>query len=199
MTIIHQVIVNGPSYRPDKRPKNPKNPIDKPLKPAIAWREWVSPSPASKRRPVRVADLGPVWAGGYHRGMARSEKKARRLVVDGQTFLWSLGHSHRVLDGGHYEDCCETVVIRLFRARGRLRIVFRQGPDRLVPDGYMMPSGAVSTADGDLNLHEPGTTRALLDAALAHGWQPDDPLAKEIDGWTLFEAAARRHRATASD
>lgn len=131
--------------------------------------------------------------------MARSEKKARRLVVDGQTFLWSLGHPHRALGDGHYEDCCETVVIRLLKARGRLRIVFRQGPDRLVPDGYMMHSGAVGTPDGDLNLHEPGTARALLDAALAQGWQPDDPLAKEIDGWTLFEAAARRHRATASD
>ncbi|GAA1994356.1 hypothetical protein [Kitasatospora viridis] len=132
--------------------------------------------------------------------MARSGKKARRLVVDGQTFLWSLGHSHRALGGGYYEDCCETVVIRLFKARGRLHIVFRQGPDRLVPDGYMMPSGAVGTAEGNVNLHEPGTARALLDAALAQGWQPDDPLVKEIDGWTLFGAAARRHSAAgASD
>ncbi|MGW7614049.1 hypothetical protein ACWGKW_43890 [Streptomyces sp. NPDC054766] len=131
--------------------------------------------------------------------MARSGRKARRLVVDGETFLWSLGHSHRALGNGHYEDCCETLVIRLFKARGRLRIVFLQGPGRLVPDGYLMPSGAVRTGDRDLNLHEPGTVRALLDAALTQGWQPDDPLVKETDGWTLFEAAARRHGATAAD
>jgi hypothetical protein len=131
--------------------------------------------------------------------MARSEKRARRLIVDGKTFLWSLGHTHRALGDGHYEDCCETLVIRLFKVRGRLHIVFREGPDRLVPDGYLMPSGAVGTAGGRLNLHEPGTTRALLDAALAQGWQPNDPLAKTIDGWTLFEAATRRHGATAAD
>ncbi|MET9406088.1 hypothetical protein ABZX90_09990 [Streptomyces sp. NPDC002935] len=48
-------------------------------------------------------------------------------------------------------------------------------------------------------LHEPGTLRALLDAALTQGWHADDPLVKEMDGWTLFDAAARRHGATAAD
>ncbi|MET8133249.1 MULTISPECIES: hypothetical protein [unclassified Streptomyces] len=42
--------------------------------------------------------------------MARSEKKARRLVVDGETFLRSLGHYHRALGIGRYEDCCETLL-----------------------------------------------------------------------------------------
>ncbi|MEV5988902.1 hypothetical protein AB0L85_28510 [Streptomyces sp. NPDC052051] len=41
-----------------------------------------------------------------------------------------------------------------------------------------------------LNLHEPGAVRALLDAALAHGWQPGERRVVEIDGWSLLEAAA---------
>ncbi len=114
-------------------------------------------------------------------------------MVDGETFLWSLSHTHRALGDGQYEDCCETLVLRLFTARGRLRIVFRAGPGRLVPDGYLMPSGAVGTALGTtLNLHEPGTARALLDAALARGWRPDHPSGEEMDGWTLFDAVAAR-------
>ncbi|TLS45403.1 hypothetical protein FE633_15170 [Streptomyces montanus] len=129
--------------------------------------------------------------------MARSGTKARRLVVDGETFLWSLSHTHRALGDGRYEDCCETLVLRLFKARGRLRIVFRAGHGRLVPDGCLMPSGAVGTALGTtLNLHEPGTARALLDAALAHGWRPDHPASAEMDGWTLFDAVAARRGPT---
>ncbi|MFG2287699.1 hypothetical protein ACGFOU_16770 [Streptomyces sp. NPDC048595] len=130
--------------------------------------------------------------------MARSEKKARRLVVDGRTFLWSLGHSHRVPGNGRYEDCCEILVIRLFKARGRLHVLFREGPGKLVPDG-LLPSGAVGTAGGGfLNLHEPGTVRALLDEALAKGWRPDDPPTEELDGWALFDAVAARRGAVPS-
>ncbi|MFJ9584666.1 hypothetical protein [Streptomyces acidicola] len=130
--------------------------------------------------------------------MAR-KNKARHLVVDGQTYLWSLSHTHRAPGGGRYEDCCETVLIRLFKARGRLRIAFRAGPDRLVPDGYLMPSGAVGTAlDRTLNLHEPGTARALLDEALSRGWCPDSSLTEEIDGWTLFDAVVTRRGAASS-
>ena len=111
-------------------------------------------------------------------------------MVDGATFMWSLGHSHRALGDGRYEECCENLDIRLFRARGRLRIVFRAGPDRFVADGYLVPSGAVGTEERRLNLHEPGTARALLDEALARGWQPDSPVAHQIDGWTLCGAGA---------
>jgi len=127
--------------------------------------------------------------------MVRGGKKARRLVVDGATFMWSLGHSHRALGQGRYEDCCEALDIRLFKARGRLRIVFRAGPERFVADGYLTPSGVVGTEERRLNLHEPGTARALLDEALARGWQPDNPEAQEIDGWTLYGAAATRRGA----
>ncbi|MGW2628767.1 hypothetical protein ACWC2K_05465 [Streptomyces chattanoogensis] len=127
--------------------------------------------------------------------MARKDNTPRRLVVDGETFMWSLGHTHRALGNGRYEGCSETLDIRLFKARGRLRIVFRNGPNRLVPDGYM-PSGAVGITDGAfLNLHEPGTVRAMLDEALSKGWQPDDPLTEEMDGWTFFDAVATRRGA----
>ncbi|GAA4935892.1 hypothetical protein ACFPM3_06095 [Streptomyces coeruleoprunus] len=128
--------------------------------------------------------------------MARSGKRARRLVVGGETFLWSVGHSHKVLGNGRYEGCTETVDLRRFKARGRLRVLFRSGPGRWVSDGYMMVSGAVATEDGrHLNLCEPGTARALLDEALARGWEPDDPVVRELDGWSLFDAVAERRGA----
>ncbi|MGY5129853.1 hypothetical protein [Streptomyces nigrescens] len=131
--------------------------------------------------------------------MARREKTARRLVVDGEIFLWSLRHHHHALVNGRYEGCCETLVIRLFKSRGCLRIAFEESPGRLVPGGYLMHSGAVGTAGGGvLNLHEPGTARALLDEALAKGWCPDDPVTAEMDGWALFDAVATRRGALPS-
>lgn len=41
-----------------------------------------------------------------------------------------------------------------------------------------------------MNLHEPGSVRALLDAASTRGWQPEGRRVVEIDGWSLLEAAA---------
>ncbi|ASQ93212.1 hypothetical protein [Streptomyces sp. 11-1-2] len=129
--------------------------------------------------------------------MARNDRKARRLVVGEETFLWSLRHTHRTLDDGRSTDCCEALVLRLFRARGELRIVFRGGPGRTVPGGFPTASGVVGTAEGGfLNLHEPGTARALLDEALARGWRPDDPARCETDGWALFASVATRRGAT---
>ncbi|MEV8317828.1 hypothetical protein AB0Q95_27015 [Streptomyces sp. NPDC059900] len=127
--------------------------------------------------------------------MPRGKKKPRRLVVDGQVFLWSVGHTHRVPVDGGFEDCCEVLSIRLSGARGQLRILFREGAGRLVPDGFLH-SGAVGTVEGSrfLNLHEPGTARALLDAATALGWCPDEPVVRETDGWELFEAVPSRHQ-----
>lgn len=46
-----------------------------------------------------------------------------------------------------------------------------------------MGSGGVSLTQGEsLNLHEPGAVRALLDVALARGWQPGEQRAVEVDG-----------------
>jgi hypothetical protein len=121
--------------------------------------------------------------------MVRKGKKARRLVVGDETFLWSLGHEHHV-EQGRYEDCREVLAIRRLGARGRLLIVFQEGPGRLVPDGHVH-SGAVGTAEGGwLNLHEPGTVRTLLAEATTSGWQPDDPSTEEADGWLFFDTVA---------
>ncbi|MFC7104235.1 hypothetical protein ACFQQB_29615 [Nonomuraea rubra] len=43
-----------------------------------------------------------------------------------------------------------------------------------------------------MNLHEPGTVRALLDEAVRRGWDGDDPRTVCLDGWDLFTAAATR-------
>ena len=129
--------------------------------------------------------------GSYYLLMVRSGKKARRLVVGSEAFLWSLGHEHRI-EQGRYQDCREVLTVRRLGARGRLLIVFREGPGRLVPDGHVH-SGAVGTAEGGwLNLHEPGTVRALLAEATTSGWQPDDPANAQADGWLFFDTVAAR-------
>ncbi|MFD9104168.1 hypothetical protein [Streptomyces virginiae] len=129
--------------------------------------------------------------------MPRNPKKARRLVVDGHTYTWSVRHSHS-RPGGGARDCCESLTVHLTGARGHLRIVFREGPGRLVPDGYWMVSGEVSLSTSEsLLLHEPGTVRALMEEARARGWRPDGPSGMEIDGWTLFEAALRSRKESA--
>ncbi|MET8014035.1 hypothetical protein ABZU86_32585 [Streptomyces sp. NPDC005271] len=80
-------------------------------------------------------------------------------------------------------------------------ISFRAAPGRLVPDGFVHSGGVGTTEGGFLNLHEPGTVRAFLDAAMARGWDAKDPSAKEtketkeMDGWTLFDKVARRRSA----
>ncbi|MGX1540986.1 hypothetical protein [Streptomyces adustus] len=80
---------------------------------------------------------------------------------------------------------------------GPLRIVFTEGPDRYVPGGAPLGSGDVGYVRGaSLNLHEPGAVRALLDVALARGWQPAVRQAVELDGWSLLEAAAAARTGT---
>ena len=41
------------------------------------------------------------------------------------------------------------------------------------------------------------TRQALLDVALARGWQPEVRRMVEIDGWSLLEAAAAARAGTA--
>lgn len=132
--------------------------------------------------------------------MPRHPKTPRRLVADGCTYLWTLRHSHRVLDSGRAADCSETLTLYPQPAGtcSPLRIVFVEAPGRYVPGGFPMGSGDVGYVRGaSLNLHEPGAVRALLDAAAARGWQPGERGAAEVDGWTLLEeAAAARARDT---
>ncbi|MFF3919235.1 hypothetical protein ACFYZB_38490 [Streptomyces sp. NPDC001852] len=123
--------------------------------------------------------------------MPRHPKKPRRLVADARVYLWTLRHSHSVVDGNR--SCCETLTLYPQPAGtgGPLRIVFTEGPGRFVPGGAPLGSGDVGYVRGaTLNLHEPGAVRALLDAASARGWQPEARRAVEFDGWSLLEAAA---------
>ncbi|MEU9591639.1 hypothetical protein ACGF7W_33750 [Streptomyces sp. NPDC048219] len=122
--------------------------------------------------------------------MPRNPKRPRQLVADGRTYLWTLRHSHSVVDSGRY--CRETLSLypQPSGTGGPLRIVFTQGPGRYVPGGAPLGSGDVGHVRGaSLNLHEPGAVRALLDVASARGWQPGMQRGVEIDGWSLLEAA----------
>lgn len=123
--------------------------------------------------------------------MPRRDDRARRLVAGEATYLWSVRHAHRVPAAGG--ACAEAVVLRREGSHGSLRITFAAGPGRAVPDG-LLPSGVVGTGSEALNLHQPGTARALLDEALARGWDPAAATGETVDGWTLFAAThARRH------
>ncbi|WP_331718483.1 hypothetical protein [Streptomyces sp. NBC_00624] len=113
-------------------------------------------------------------------------------------YLWTLRHSHSVVDNSR--SCCETLTLYPQPAGGGgpLRIVFTGGPGRYVPGGAPLGSGDVGYIRGaSLNLHEPGAVRALLDVALARGWQPEVRRMVEIDGWSLLEAAAAARAGTA--
>jgi hypothetical protein len=135
--------------------------------------------------------------------VGRNGKKSRRLLVGDDTYLWSVGHDHRVeyIQSGRfqgcadYQDCRDLVTIRRSGARGRLVLSFQGGPGRRVSDGYGAGGVVGGRESGWLNLHEPGTVRALLDEALASGWQPDDPVVKEIDGWLFFGTVAAQRSA----
>ncbi|MGW3635875.1 hypothetical protein ACWD7F_38200 [Streptomyces sp. NPDC005122] len=108
-------------------------------------------------------------------------------------YLWTMRHSHRQDPEGRSVDCRQilTLIPQPAGTGGPLRIVFADGPGRYVPGGAPFGSGDVGfTRGADLNLHEPGAVRALLDVALARGWQPAERRAAEVDGWPLLEAAA---------
>jgi hypothetical protein len=86
------------------------------------------PRPAASHNPGRPIQLYLS----YYPLMARSSKKARRLTVGSEVFLWSLGHEHRA-EQGQFLDCHEVLTIHRDGARGRLRIFFQEGPGRVVP------------------------------------------------------------------
>lgn len=124
--------------------------------------------------------------------MTRSARTPRPLTVNDETFLWTVRHDHRATDSqGAFEDCREVLTIRRPGALGRLTITFACGPGHLVPDAH--GPDAVGTEDGTwLDLHDPGTVRALLDEAHARGLGVDSAAVDEVDGWGLFSSAAAR-------
>lgn len=107
--------------------------------------------------------------------------------------MWTMRHSHGKDGDGRSVDCRQILTLSLqpVGSGGPLRIVFADGPGWYIPGGAPMGSGDVGLTRGEsLNLHEPGAVRALLDVALARGWQPGEQRAVEVDGWTLLEVAA---------
>ncbi|ORT61842.1 hypothetical protein [Streptomyces sp. CB03238] len=111
----------------------------------------------------------------------RRNRVSRRLVVDGTTWLWSVGHLH--------PGCRELLTLRRADApHAQLRPAFRAGPGRLIRDACM-PSGApADTHDHYLNPHEPGVVRRFLGEASARGLLPAAHGVHEVDGWPLFDA-----------
>ncbi|GKQ37150.1 hypothetical protein [Streptomyces sp. A012304] len=114
----------------------------------------------------------------------RNRRRPRKLTVDATTtYWWTVRHHHT--DG---TDCREVLTLR--RDDVRTRIVFRDGPGRALAGGTLHTGGVVS-GDHYLNLHEPGTVRALVDEALRRGPLPPGG---ELDGWELLPAAAVSRR-----
>ncbi|MFJ3765107.1 hypothetical protein ACIPQJ_11455 [Streptomyces sp. NPDC090082] len=109
----------------------------------------------------------------------RRARAPRRLTVDGQVWLWNVGHTH--------PGCRTYVTLRRAEARGALlRLVFASGPGR-VTAGFPYGAGEVAAAGGHLNLNEPGVVRRLLDLATARGLLPCEHGVREVDAWPLFD------------
>jgi hypothetical protein len=108
------------------------------------------------------------------------------MVANGAVYCWCFGHRHDRVRG--YPGCSSTVTLWRPGGQARLRLVFRPGPDRVIADGYFDEGAAVRLPERVyLNLHAPGSVRALLDEALVHGLFPAAGTV-EVDGWPLFDA-----------
>jgi hypothetical protein len=119
-------------------------------------------------------------------------RKSRRLGIGTDYYRWFVGHAHEPLEDPLERDktCREVLVIRREGSHGRLHIVFAVGDGNLVRDGWLVHAGEVRHADGrGLNLNQPGVVRALLDQAIAGGWDPFANRTTDLDGWSLFDAA----------
>jgi hypothetical protein len=111
--------------------------------------------------------------------MTRSSRTPRRLIVGGETYLWSVRHEHHG-EEGHYEDCREVLTIRRPGALGRLELVFGRDEGR----GHDLAHLATP-----LDLEAPATVLALLTEAARHGSPVSADAAEQQDGWPLFDEA----------
>jgi hypothetical protein len=133
--------------------------------------------------PASVLQTPPA---GLYSAAVGSRRRRRRMVADGALYGWCFGHWHDRARG--YLGCKSTVTLWRPESRARLRLVFRPGPGRAIADGYFDEGAVVRLPDrAHMNLHEPGSVRALLDEALARGLFPVTGAA-EADGWPLFDA-----------
>ncbi|MBO8187729.1 hypothetical protein [Streptomyces spirodelae] len=113
----------------------------------------------------------------------RSERRLRRLVVGGTTWLWTVRHRHPY--------CREVLSLHRAGPRRTLRIVFRTVPEHRLTAGYPQSGVVVDALGRSLNLNEPGNVRRLLDQAVARTGACGRPSGAgfevELDGWTLFD------------
>ncbi|MFJ5680784.1 hypothetical protein [Streptomyces sp. NPDC093097] len=95
--------------------------------------------------------------------MPRHPKKPRRLVAGRRAYLWTLRHSHQVMDSRRPADCRQTLTPypQSTDAGGPLRIVFAQSrpvhflraahrelstPGSRQPDPYAVSDGLMTTS-----------------------------------------------------
>ncbi|MFC9791495.1 hypothetical protein ACFVJI_02480 [Streptomyces sp. NPDC127584] len=112
----------------------------------------------------------------------RRDRVPRRLTVGSTVWLWTVGHHHT-------PGCLTFLTLRRAENRhAQLRLVFRDGPGRIVA-GHPFGAGDIaSTGPGDiLNLNEPGVARRFLDEAAARGLLPTAHGIHDEDGWPLYD------------
>ncbi|MEU9991974.1 hypothetical protein AB0E10_35235 [Streptomyces sp. NPDC048045] len=118
----------------------------------------------------------------------RSERRIRRLVVgEGDEWRWTVRHRHA------REGPCQEV-LTLSRNGVVVRVFFRDGPGRVVGEGFYAHSGLVVDEQGrSVNLHEPRVVRAFVDEVLRRRLAAGD-----VDGWELLPAVVVRRAAEAT-
>lgn len=110
------------------------------------------------------------------------ERRRRVLTVGEQQYLWSTYHQH--------DDGCEEVLrLRQLGSVAGLTLIFRSDGERTVPDGGVSAAGVVRIGDRWLNLNEPGTVCAFVDAAVERGWMAQARTVGRRSGWDLFDDA----------
>ncbi|MEV7321537.1 hypothetical protein [Streptomyces sp. NPDC093970] len=118
-----------------------------------------------------------------------SDHRLRTLVVDaGTVYRWKVRHRNRPGEPAR-------TVLTLHRDGVRTRIVFEEGPGRVVTGGYWFQGLVGDADDNHLNLHRPGAVRAFVDET-AHRRLLDRHA--DLDGWELLPAAAVRYAAAAT-
>ncbi|GGX09493.1 hypothetical protein GCM10010297_33780 [Streptomyces malachitofuscus] len=119
----------------------------------------------------------------------RKHLRLRRLVVDGTVLRWTVRQRVRPA----YDDCRLTLSFFTegWRAGAgrRLSLVFAPGEHRIVSNTYFEAGTVMRLPDrADLNLHETGAARRLLDAAAPALDLRPAARDVEVDGWPYFDA-----------
>ncbi|MGA5124157.1 hypothetical protein ACPCAG_12710 [Streptomyces pseudogriseolus] len=118
-----------------------------------------------------------------------TDRRLRRLVVDGTVWHWTVRQRVRPA----YEECRLSLSFFTEGHRAgtgrRLTLVFAPGPRRIVSSTSYFEAGTVVRLPdrADLNLHEPGTARRLLDAAAPALDLRPSVRDVEVDGWPCFD------------